>query len=411
MKVRQIVPEANEVAVTHVLEAVDHEQPQLGPFHPSIVEFCSAFSQRLFRDPAAQQFPELTALAFWLRRAELKRLEEAFTGLGTDDTIVVPSGLVFHIPPANVDTIFVYSWVLSLLLGNRNVVRISSRESEQVAILCRILNELCHDPVGQDVMRSTVMISYGHESDITGMLSAACDLRVIWGGDASVEHIRAIPIPPMAREIAFPNRYSLAAMNARSVLALSAEERLKVAGQFYNDLFWFDQMGCSSPRLLVWIGRDPECRDAASALLDTLLEVVEAKEYRLSLGVVMQKLAFAYGAIMTRPVATLQTYRNEITILQLETLDNFSIEHSGGGLLFQAHVERLQDIASVVDRRFQTLSYFGIEASELEEFGRLLNGRGIDRMVPVGQALTFHRFWDGYDLLQALSRRVHIVGS
>ncbi|RAV23587.1 acyl-CoA reductase, partial [Staphylococcus warneri] len=28
--------------------------------------------------------------------------------------------------------------------------------------------------------------------------------------------------------------------------------------KFYNDVFWFDQMACSSPRLVVWIGEKIE---------------------------------------------------------------------------------------------------------------------------------------------------------
>ena len=37
---------------------------------------------------------------------------------------------------------------------------------------------------------------------------------------------------------------------------------------------------------------------------------------------------------------------------------------------------------------------------------KLAGGRGIDRLVPVGQALSFHRFWDGYDLIRELVRHV-----
>ena len=411
MNVRQIVPEAREVDVDIVLKRFEKNHPGLGPFHPLIMEFCSAFSQRLFSDPDAARYPELVALAYWMRRSELKRLQTEFEKLETDDTVLVPTGLVFHIPPANVDTIFIYSWVLSLLLGNRNIVRISRRESEQVEILCRILNGLYCDSVGESLRHGTVMISYGHESEITAAFSAACDVRVIWGGDASVDHIRSISIPPAAREVTFPNKYSLAAMNAEAVLALSPDERFTVAEHFYNDIFWFDQMGCSSPRLLVWVGSKVACQEAASGLMDALVAVVDKKGYQLPLGAVMQKLTFAYGAVMTRPVDTFRSYGNELTVLGLESLDGFSIDHSGGGLLFQTHVEQLDEIVPVVDRRFQTMSHFGIEAATLGKLARLLNGRGIDRMVPVGQALAFHRYWDGYDLLQALSRRIHIVGN
>jgi hypothetical protein len=37
-----------------------------------------------------------------------------------------------------------------------------------------------------------------------------------------------------------------------------------------------------------------------------------------------------------------------------------------------------------------------------------VNGRGVDRIVPLGQALTFDYRWDGYNLLQELTRHVYI---
>ena len=54
------------------------------------------------------------------------------------------------------------------------------------------------------------------------------------------------------------------------------------------------------------------------------------------------------------------------------------------------------------------MSYFGFRTAELRDLGQRLNGRGVDRFVPIGQALTFNRFWDRMDLLQELTRRVYI---
>jgi hypothetical protein len=49
----------------------------------------------------------------------------------------------------------------------------------------------------------------------------------------------------------------------------------------------------------------------------------------------------------------------------------------------------------------------GFDGAEVAGFVRAVNGRGIDRIVPFGEALTFGRFWDGYDLLAELTRRVY----
>ncbi len=56
------------------------------------------------------------------------------------DALVFPRGNVFHVPPANVDTIFVYSWALSALAGNHNVVRISERSAAAAETILDALN-------------------------------------------------------------------------------------------------------------------------------------------------------------------------------------------------------------------------------------------------------------------------------
>ena len=111
------------------------------PFNDDIIAFCADFSRRLFRDPAAALYPELQALAFWMRKAELTRLADEFTQLQKPGALLVPRGLVFHVPPANVDTIFVYSWLVSVLTGNRNIIRLSPRAADQTVIICRVFNE------------------------------------------------------------------------------------------------------------------------------------------------------------------------------------------------------------------------------------------------------------------------------
>src|SRR5262245_19722913 len=92
---------------------------------PRVRDFLTALARRLLAPSSARRFPELASLGFFLRRGEVEKLlDSAQPAMGQ---LRFPRGLVFHVPPANVDTIFVYSWALSALAGNANVVRISSR--------------------------------------------------------------------------------------------------------------------------------------------------------------------------------------------------------------------------------------------------------------------------------------------
>ena len=79
-----------------------------------------------------------------------------------------------------------------------------------------------------------------------------------------MEIIRRSPFAPHAGEITFPDRYSLAAIRADAYAVLPEQKRDYLADQFYNDSFWFDQLACSSPRLLVWCGQKSSAKAASS---------------------------------------------------------------------------------------------------------------------------------------------------
>ena len=159
----------------------------------------------------------------------------------------MPRGLVFHLPPSNVDTIFIYSWLLSALAGNANIVRMSERATGAALAVCRLFNQIAKD-ADPLIAHTTAILRYGHEREITAAISALSDVRVIWGGDATVNTIRTIPLPPHATELTFPDRYSLSVLDAAQYCELDQAERQSLATQFYNDMYWFDQMACSSPQ-------------------------------------------------------------------------------------------------------------------------------------------------------------------
>jgi hypothetical protein len=408
MKIRQLVPREEEVELGELLTGLSGRcAASMPPFAPEITSFCAEFSRALFKDSEARRFPELQALAFWMRKAQLARLEEEFAVMGTGRSVLVPRGLVFHVPPANVDTIFIYSWLVAVLTGNRNIIRLSPRASHQTDVVRRIYIETLAG-AGEGITRNTVMVQYGHEREISEAISAAADVRVIWGGDTTVQTVRSVQLPPHAKELTFPDRYSFSAIHARNYLALDSGARRRLAQCFYNDTFWFNQMACSSPQLVIWCGTPRECTEASRSFYGHVQEQIADKAYASETGARLNKLTFACRAILDQEVSGYTEYGNELVLLQLDNLPALRREHCGGGVLFQFYAGSLDELAGFVERRDQTLTYFGFPESELKRLARLLNGVGLDRLVPVGQALSFQRFWDGYDLFQELTRHVYI---
>ena len=80
-----------------------------------------------------------------------------------------------------------------------------------------------------------------------------------------------------------------------------------------------------------------------------------------------------------------------------------------GGFFLEYAAETLADLVPVVRRKYQTLSYLGLEKEALVSFVRENRLPGIDRIAPVGKTMDFALVWDGIDLIRTLSRVVYAI--
>ncbi len=96
-------------------------------------------------------------------------------------------------------------------------------------------------------------------------------------------------------------------------------------------------------------------------------------------------------------------------ILKLNNLSS-DIENYHGkfGYFFEYEVEKLDDISSIINNKYQTLTYYKVDKNLIQDF--IVNNAllGIDRVVPIGQAMDMTVIWDGYDIVKNLSRIVDI---
>lgn len=385
--------------------------PVLPPYSDAALAFAAALSEALLHATQARAYPELTALAFWLRRANLTRLRDDARQqwqARADTPVMVPRGTVLHIAPANVDTIFVYSWMLALLNGNRNIVRVSTRESPQATLLVDAVRRLLAEPAHHAIAQRTLLVRYAADEAVTARLSAVCDVRVIWGGDDTVAAVRRIALPPTATEICFPNKYSLALVSAAGWLAATPVRQDELAHAFHNDAYWFSQMACSSPRLVLWIGERGEAREASRGFWQRLGDIVAARAPALGEADYVNKLVAADTlAIETRAEARNEG-SNDLVRVWLDEPALHAARHCGAGLFFESSMPALADLPALLDRSVQTVAYAGFDAAELRRFIAASLPGGIDRIVPFGKALAFAPVWDGLDLTRAFLREVSV---
>lgn len=407
VEVEQLLPEATTVDAARLVPKLRDARAGFRPFDDRVVACVSDLARALRVDPLCRRVPAIAALAFWIRPASIERFRADCEAIAQRDpsVMVAPRGVVFHLPPSNVDTIFVYSWLMAALSGNANVVRISSSAEGDSLIVLKVIEQVIkHHP---EVARTMSFVRYGHQETITAALSAA-DVRVIWGGDETVTAVRRVPLDPLSIEVTFADRYSMSLFDAAAVAELDDEALVELVRHFYNDSYWFDQLGCSSPRLVFWRGSDAETVGAQHRFLAALRERIALEGYASPTGAVMNKLVrsaamasdgAADAVVWDNPNVTVVTQPGDAPIVRTSP---------GAGMFAFRRIEVLEEIVPLVERRDQTLSHFGIAQKDLEFLVAELNGRGIDRVVPVGAALQFGRYWDGWDLLDVYTRRTFL---
>ncbi len=375
------------------------------PFAEERMQVLAMLSQQILRDPLLRQDAASVALAYWLRRANITRLKNHLRQrLEQEPHIVaVPVGNVLHIAPANVDTLFVYSWALAFLCGNTNIVRLSTRSSGVVTRLLEHINALMLE---YDVLRQhNAFVRYPHNKDLTELLSRWCQHRIIWGGDETINGLRPLALSPHASERVFGNKFSYALIAADAFLDADDATRQQLASNFFNDMFWFDQMACSSPHIVFWLGNEEQVAECVPRFNALLSQEIVQRNYTPAMADVVRRLSFAFETASSHNV---QVQLQQPGFLSMLALDYASLrkEVCGGGLLTHVQVDTLWLVAELAQQEDQTITHFGLLQADLYSLARLVGVRGVDRLVPIGEALAFSSDWDGYDLLNDLVRRV-----
>ena len=412
MTVEQLVPARGLVEIGSVLDALDDGPGLAEPFADSTLAFFVDVGRRLSAHPSSAAMPDLRALAFWMRPAGLHALKEQFDSTLVPGTVRLPRGRVFHLPPANVDTIFMYSWLLATLCGNQGVVRLSAQRGAAATAVCDVMNDVLGAPGAGRHVPGVAVVTYGHEAAVTAAISARADVRVVWGGDATVARIREIPIPPRAVELTFADRYSLAAIDAHAYRRADPRRRSRLAEDFVGDTFQFDQAACSSPQLVVWRGSDEDVAEARDAFFSEVAAAAARRGYSVDASVASAQTLASAGLAIDRSVLGCRRFGRELLVVEIGGPDDIVRDTVGGGYLLSLRVAALDELVPYLTKADQTVTQFGFGEDELREFARRAGARGaIDRIVPIGQALAFDGVWDGYDLLGAFTRTVRVTAA
>ncbi len=373
------------------------------PYNDLVCEFLNEFSSILRKNRNVAKYPDIATFSFWCRKANVQKMKSEFH----DNKNRIGRGLAFHITPSNVPINFAFSLVFSMLAGNANIVRTPSKKFPQIDIICNDLNMLLSEKKYHNFKENTVVVRYKKNDEITGEFSKHCDARVIWGGNSTIFNIRKIMVPARCIEIAFSDRYSICVLNAQKIIQLDENNLEKLATQFYNDTYLMDQNACSSPRLVIWLGKSD--KKGKEVFWQAVSRIVEKKYHMEYIQTVDKYMQLCRNAIDMESNISFKSNGVNLYRISLEALPENKEQLIGKfGYFYEFETSDINSISHLVDSSFQTLTYFGFEKKIFLDFIFHNRLKGIDRVVPVGKALDIGPIWDGYDVIGNLSRIINI---
>lgn len=371
------------------------------PFSKNVSNFLNNLSKELNAIRNIKEYPDLKALSFWCRNKNILKLKNKFNL----DRNRIGLGMVFHVTPSNIPTNFAYSLIFGLLTGNSNVVKVPSKEFEQVNIICSLINKILKK--NTFLKNKIAVVQYKNNNEFTKKISSLCNARLIWGGDQTINSLRDFKIKERAIDITFADRYSFCVMNPLKIERLNDFELKNLVQRFYNDTYLVDQNACSSPHLLIWLGG--KSKKSKERFWEKLYNLVK-NNYKFTESAPVEKYTdLCKYALSIKNIKNIKTFENLIYKIKLKKVDKNNHNYRGKwGLFFEYDLRNLNDIKHIVNNKYQTLTYYGTDKFLLKKFVLKNNLKGIDRIVPVGQSLNIGLLWDGYDIASILSRGIEV---
>lgn len=382
-------------------EYIENSQntPAMQLFDKRVVSFLDRVSHELLSERDVKQYSDVVSWAFWVRKASILKEKTRY-----ENKSKLGRGVALHIAPSNVPVNFAVSLTSSLLAGNISIVRVSSKDFEQVTLICNAINKVLLEDEYAFLKKYIVIVRYEHDLLVNDYLSSICDLRIVWGGNRTVEELRKSSLPPRSIEMTFPDRYSLSIISSDEYLK---QDPKKVASLFYIDTYFTDQNACSSPRLIVWTGT--KVKDAQDIFFKSLKSLVDEK-YSMSAILAVDKLNSLCELALTHKNVNKVDSDNVVMRVSLKELSDDVLDYKmSGGYFFEYVTNDLKDLVPILKKQCQTISYLGVDPNAIQALV-LQNGvRGVDRIVPLGHTMDLEFFWDGYDMIDAMSRNVDVI--
>ncbi len=373
------------------------------PFNNLSIDFLDDFSKEIKKNQRIYKFPDLIYLVFWTNYKKVKEVKEKLIS----KNLRLGRGLIYHICPSNVPTNFIYSFFFGLLSGNSNIVKVPSKPFPEKNIILSSINKLFKKKKYLPLKNSNFFIQYDEKIENTRRLSSICDGRIIWGGDKTINEVRKIWIPERAVELTFADRYSLSILDLSKFTKIKDNEIKLVAKKFFYDSYMLNQSACNSPHFVFWVGK--KNNNFQQRFWNELNNIAKEK-FVLNENVAVNKyLNLITNIINQKDFQDIKFFKNNLYVVNPnQNIKNIEDIRGLSGIFFQKNIRNLSELKKFITKKCQTVTYFGLNKEQIKSFLLRNNLLGIDRVVPIGKALDINLIWDGYDVIDSLSRIITI---
>ena len=373
------------------------------PYDNLICNFIADLSKELINHPESKNHSDIKTLAFWCRK---KNIDLMKLNMNTNE-LRLGLGFVFHITPSNVPTNFAYSLLFGLLTGNSNLIKLPTKKFLQIEVICECIQKILNLKKYFKLRRMITIVRYSDYDEFTDYISKICNARIIWGGDQTIDSVRKFKIDSRARDITFSDRFSLCVINPKTIIKSSEYQLRRIIENFYNDTYLVDQNACSSPHLLVWIGK--KNIKAENIFWNKLHNYISEKYFLPDVASIDKHTKLCEDIVKNNFIKSYKKFDRLLHVVTLNSLDsNMNKLRGKWGYFYEYNSKNLNQFAKFLDTSCQTLTYIGFKKDFFKKFVLQNNIKGVDRIVPSGQGLTMTLKWDGYDLNQALSRIIDL---
>ncbi len=316
--------------------------------------------------------------------------------------MAVPRGIICHWVAGNVMTLPFFSLIQSILVRNKNLIRVSKNTIQSTNILLEHIKNFSSEKFsGKELLKLNKFLYFKSENtELNNTLSLIADARVIWGGINAVDNILKLEKLSHCEDIVFGPKYSFAVIDSEGLRSPKLDYYIE---NLVKDIIFVEQTACTSPHT-IFIENNIE--NVIDKLVYYFKKHTMNREYTKT-GNLVSNINFKRSEFVIKGDKIKFGENNDWSIL---INNEIKLEEPiYGRTVFLKKIKDLEEIYPLITNEVQSIGAFIPDFYKLKEFAKNVGYRGVARVIPPGLMHIYDTPWDGMLLLHRLVRWIKVT--